>query len=63
MASSSRRGWAALALGVAAGAIAQVLWVIGRWLHQRGTAISPLAAGAFTGAVVVLYVTGVPAGG
>jgi hypothetical protein len=42
--------------------IARVVWVIGHWLRQRGTAVSPSAAGAFTGAVLVLYLTGVLAG-
>jgi zinc transporter ZupT len=55
-------GWAALAFGVAAGAVAQVAWAVARWLHGRGAALTPLNAGAFVAAVVAMYLTGVLAG-
>lgn len=55
-------GWAALAFGVAAGAVAQVAWAVARWLHARGAALTPLNAGAFVAAVVAMYLTGVLAG-
>lgn len=46
---------AVLGLGVAAGAIAQVLISVGRLVVARP---SPLAAASFTGAVVLMYLTG-----
>ena len=46
---------AVLGLGVAAGAIAQVLLSVGRLVVARP---SPLAAASFTGAVVLMYLTG-----
>ena len=55
-------GWAALAFGVAAGAVAQVALSVARWLHGRGAALTPLNAGAFVSAVVAMYLTGVLAG-
>ncbi|HZA76450.1 MAG TPA: hypothetical protein VE623_08680 [Acidimicrobiales bacterium] len=55
-------GWAALAFGVAAGAIAEVVWAVLRWLRGRGAALTPLNVGAFAAAVVLMYATGVAAG-
>jgi hypothetical protein len=55
-------GWAALAFGVAAGALAQVVWAVLRWLRDRGAALTPLNAVAFAAAVAVMYATGVAAG-
>jgi zinc transporter, ZIP family len=52
-------GWAALAFGVAAGAVAEVVWAVGSWLRDRGVVLSPMTAGAFCGAVVLLYATGI----
>jgi len=50
--------WAALAFGVAAGAIAQVLWVVGRHLLATPDGRSGAAAAGFVVALVVMYVTG-----
>ena len=54
-------GWAALAFGVAAGAIAEVLWSVVSWLRQRGVTLTPLTAGAFATAVLFMYVTALAA--
>ena len=49
--------WAALAFGVAAGAIAQVVWVVGRTLFRAGEAVTgAVAMGVVTG-VAVMYAT------
>jgi ZIP family zinc transporter len=50
--------WAALAFGVAAGAIAQVLWVVGRHLVAVPEGRSGTAAAGFVAALVVMYATG-----
>lgn len=55
-------GWAALAFGVAAGAIAEVVWAVLRWLRGRSAVPTPLNVGAFAAAVVLMYATGVAAG-
>jgi hypothetical protein len=47
--------WAVLGLGIAAGAIAQVVLSVGRLVVHRP---SPLAAASFTAAVGVMYLTG-----
>ncbi|HEY0451404.1 hypothetical protein [Actinophytocola sp.] len=47
--------WAVLGLGVAAGAIAQVVLAVGRLVVRKP---SPLAAASFTAAVGLMYVTG-----
>lgn len=50
--------WGALAFGVAAGAIAQVIWAVGKTLpaqHRLGT---PIGAGGFVAGLVVMYATG-----
>lgn len=47
--------WAVLGLGIAAGAIAQVIFSVGRLVVAKP---GPLAAASFTGAVVLMYVTG-----
>jgi zinc transporter, ZIP family len=52
-------GWAALAFGVAAGALIEVIWAVTTWLRSRGVTITPLTAGGFAAAVVVLYLTGI----
>ena len=49
--------WAALAFGVAAGAIASVLWAVGRTLVAEGGLDGPVAAGFAVG-VVSMYATG-----
>jgi ZIP family zinc transporter len=50
--------WAALAFGIAAGAIAQVVWQIGRgMLAERSSAAGALTAGLLAG-FVFMYVTG-----
>ncbi|HWC15152.1 MAG TPA: ZIP family metal transporter [Actinomycetota bacterium] len=48
--------WAALAFGVAAGAIAQVVWAIGRSMGPRAS--SGAAALGFAGGLVAMYATG-----
>jgi zinc transporter, ZIP family len=55
-------GWAALAFGLAAGALAEVVWAVLRWLRDRGATLTPLVAGAFAAAVALMYATGVAAG-
>ncbi|MDQ3660405.1 MAG: ZIP family metal transporter [Actinomycetota bacterium] len=50
--------WAALAFGIAAGAIAQVLWQIGRsMLNDRGLT-SKLGPAGFIAGFMIMYVTG-----
>jgi zinc transporter ZupT len=52
--------WATLAFGVAAGAIAQVVWAIGRSLMggRAGGLTSPLGAAGLLAGLLVMYVTG-----
>jgi len=50
--------WAVLGLGVAAGAIMQVLWSVGRFVTSRGAVSRPWTAISFTAALVVMYGTG-----
>jgi zinc transporter, ZIP family len=52
-------GWAALAFGIAAGALIEVIWAVTTWLRSRGVTITPLTAGGFAAAVAVLYLTGI----
>lgn len=52
-------GWAALAFGVAAGALAEVIWAVLAWLRSRGVTISVLTAAAFATAIVLLYLSGI----
>jgi zinc transporter ZupT len=47
--------WAVLGLGIAAGAIAQVVFSIGKLVVSKPT---PLTAASFTAAVGVMYLTG-----
>lgn len=54
-------GWAALAFGVAAGAIAQVIWAVLSWLRRQDVGMTPAPAGAFATAIAVLYLTGLAA--
>lgn len=54
--------WAVLGLGAATGAIAQVLWSVGRFVLSRGSVSSPLAVGSFAVALAVMYGTGLFAG-
>ena len=49
--------WAALAFGVAAGAVVTVIWAVGRSLVADGGLDGP-AAGGFAVGVVVMYATG-----
>ena len=51
-------GWASFAFGIAAGAIAQVVWTIGRSLRSEDPAASGLGALGFVAGLVVMYVTG-----
>jgi ZIP family zinc transporter len=53
--------WAALAFGVAAGAIAQVIWTIGRSLPIEGRLGSGYGAWGFAAGLAVMYVTGLVA--
>ena len=50
--------WAALAFGVAAGAIAQVVWTIGRNLPSESRLGSGLGAWGFAAGLAVMYITG-----
>jgi len=50
--------WAALAFGVAAGAIAQVVWAVTRSLSSDGGLTTVNAAVGFLSGVVVMYATG-----
>lgn len=50
--------WTVLGLGVAAGAIMQVLWSVGRFVASHGTVSRSWAAVSFTAALVVMYGTG-----
>jgi zinc transporter, ZIP family len=49
---------AALAFGVAAGAIAQVVWVIGRSMSGREGLTSAMGTGGFVAGLLVMYATG-----
>lgn len=50
--------WAALAFGVAAGAIAQVVWAVGVTMPQRYRLSSPVGATGLIAGIVVMYATG-----
>ena len=50
--------WAALAFGIAAGAIAQVLWQIGRSISKDRGLISKLGPAGFIAGFLIMYVTG-----
>lgn len=50
--------WAALAFGVAAGAIAQVLWQIGRSIAKDRGLVSKLGPAGFIAGFLIMYVTG-----
>jgi zinc transporter, ZIP family len=50
--------WAALAFGVAAGAIAQVVWRIGRTLDEGRGFATPLGALGFMAGLAIMYLTG-----
>ena len=53
--------WAALAFGVAAGAIAQVVWTIGRNLPAESRLGSGFGAWGFAAGLAVMYLTGLVA--
>jgi ZIP family zinc transporter len=53
--------WAALAFGVAAGAIAQVIWTISRTLPAESRLGSGYGAWGFAAGLTVMYVTGLAA--
>ena len=50
--------WAALAFGVAAGAIAQVIWAVGKTLPREHGLGSPMGAAGLVAGLVVMYATG-----
>lgn len=50
--------WAALAFGVAAGAIAQVIWAVARTLPREHRLGSPMGAAGLVAGLVVMYATG-----
>jgi zinc transporter, ZIP family len=50
--------WASLAFGVAAGAIAQVIWQIARGMDRGRGLATTLGALGFMGGLTVMYVTG-----
>jgi len=50
--------WAALAFGIAAGAIAQVLWQIGRAMSKDKGLTSKLGPAGFIAGFMIMYVTG-----
>jgi zinc transporter, ZIP family len=50
--------WASLAFGVAAGAIAQVVWAVGRTLPTEYRLGSPVGAAGLVAGLVVMYGTG-----
>jgi zinc transporter ZupT len=50
--------WAALAFGIAAGAIAQVIWAVGKTLPQDYRLGSPVGAAGLVVGLVVMYATG-----
>jgi zinc transporter ZupT len=54
--------WAALAFGLAAGAIAQVVWTIGRHLPEKAKLNSGIGALGFLIGLLFMYVTGLFAG-
>ena len=49
--------YAALAFGVAAGALAQVVWAVGRTLVGQGEGVSGPVAGGFACGVAAMYLT------
>ncbi|HWL65453.1 MAG TPA: ZIP family metal transporter, partial [Actinomycetota bacterium] len=51
-------GWATFAFGLAAGAIAQVVWKIGRGLPEQGRLSTAYGAAGFLLGLAVMYVTG-----
>lgn len=50
--------WAALAFGVAAGAIAQVIWAVGATMPRAHRLSSPIGAAGLIAGVIVMYATG-----
>lgn len=50
--------WAALAFGVAAGAIAQVIWAVGATMPSTHRLSSPIGAAGLIAGVIVMYATG-----
>ena len=50
--------WAALAFGVAAGAVAQVIWAVGKTLPREHGLGSPMGAAGLVAGLVVMYATG-----
>lgn len=50
--------WAALAFGVAAGAIAQVIWAVGATMPQPYRLGSPVGATGLIAGIIVMYATG-----
>ena len=50
--------WAALAFGIAAGAIAQVIWAVGATMPQSYRLSSPIGASGLIAGILVMYATG-----
>lgn len=50
--------WASLAFGIAAGAIAQVIWTVGRSMSSGRELTAPFGALGFMTGIVVMYATG-----
>lgn len=50
--------WAAVAFGIAAGAIAQVVWAVAKTLPQEHRLGSPMGAAGLVAGLVVMYATG-----
>ncbi len=50
--------WAALAFGIAAGAIAQVVWTLARGIRDEAAMTSPLGAAGFALGLGAMYLTG-----
>ena len=50
--------WAAFAFGIAAGAVAQVIWAVARTLPPEHRLGSPVGAGGLVAGLVVMYATG-----
>ena len=50
--------WAALAFGVAAGAIAQVIWAVSATMPNEYRLGSPIGATGLVAGIVVMYATG-----
>lgn len=50
--------WAALAFGVAAGAIAQVIWAVATTLPREHRLGAPVGAAGFVAGLIVMYATG-----